>query len=101
MPGSNTTKLTPEEVSQVGRKHDAVATDVTGLQRTLDGNIQTLTTVNSGAMMTKLAQVHQDWNQTTTDIVNQLHTMAQTLTSVAERLRSKDEQGAAGVGLHH
>ena len=99
MAAGNNTKLTPEEVAQVGRKHDAVATDVTGLQRTLDGNIQTLTTVNSGAMMTKLAQVHQDWNQTTTDIINQLHTMAQTLTSVSEQLRSEDERNASGISL--
>ena len=96
---SQPTQLTPSDVTAMANKHTAVADDIAAQQRTLAGHIQTLTTTNTGAMMTKLVAVHGDWNTSTTDIVNNLREMATTLSSVAQNLQSEDEQNAAHVNV--
>ncbi len=96
---SQPTQLTPADVTAMANKHTAVADDIAAQQRTLAGHIQTLTSTNTGAMMTKLVTVHGDWNTSTTDIVNNLRTMATTLTSVAQNLQSEDEQNASHVNV--
>lgn len=93
----NNTKLTPADVSAMATKHRTCADDITSQQRTLTGHINTLTSVNSGRMMQKLIQVHQEWDRLTKDIVTNLTTMATTLDSVAQNLQSEDEAGAAQV----
>ncbi|WP_394617267.1 WXG100 family type VII secretion target [Lentzea sp. JNUCC 0626] len=93
------TRLTPEDVIAMANKHTAVADDISSQQRLLDGNIQNLVSTNQGALMTKLTSVHADWNTSTTDIVTNLRTMATTLQSVAQRLRTEDEQNAQAVNI--
>jgi uncharacterized protein YukE len=97
MAAGNNTKLTPADVSAMAGKHRAVAEEITGQQRTLTGHISTLTSVNSGRMMQRLLEVHQEWDRLTKDIVTNLTTMATTLDSVAQNLQSEDEAGASGV----
>lgn len=91
------TTLTPDQVIEMAKKHTAVADDITSQQRMLDGNIQNLASANSGALITKLVNVHTDWNGSTTKIVENLRTMATTLESVAQQLRTEDEQSANAV----
>jgi WXG100 family type VII secretion target len=97
MAAGNNTKLTPAEVSAMAGKHRTCADDITSQQRTLTSHISTLTTVNSGRMMQRLLEVHQEWNRLTTDIVTNLTTMATTLDSVAKNLQSEDETNASNV----
>ena len=97
MAAGNNTKLTPAEVRAMAGKHRACGEDITSQQRTLTSHISTLTTVNSGRMMQRLLEVHQEWNRLTTDIVTNLTTMATTLDSVAQNLQSEDESNASQV----
>jgi WXG100 family type VII secretion target len=99
MAAGNNTKLTPAEVSSMATKHRNCADDITSQQRTLTGHISTLTSVNSGRMMQRLLEVHQEWDRLTKDIVTNLTTMATTLDSVATNLQSEDESGAAQVSI--
>lgn len=91
------TKLTPQDVIEMSKKHTALADEITSQQSKLNGDIQTLTGSNHGALMTKLTTVHGDWNTSTTGIVNNLREMADTLASVAQRLKDEDEQNASSV----
>ena len=95
-PGNNT-KLTPSEVTAMAGRHRTCADDITSQQRSLTGHISTLTSVNSGRMMQRLLEVHQEWDRLTKDIVTNLTTMATTLDSVAQDLRSQDEDNAGTV----
>ena len=99
MAAGNNTKLTPSEVSAMAGRHRTCADDITAQQRSLTGHISTLTSVNSGRMMKRLLEVHQEWDRLTNDIVSNLQTMAKTLDSVSESLRSEDEAGASTVSL--
>ncbi|GAA3440162.1 WXG100 family type VII secretion target [Kutzneria kofuensis] len=94
----NTTQLTPNDVTDIANKHLNLANEITSDQRTLSSNIQNMTSVNKGAMMTALTPVYEDWNAKMTDIVQQLHTMATNLRTVANDLQAHDESNAAGVG---
>lgn len=91
------TKLTPQDVIDMSKKHTALADEIANQQNKLNGDIQTLTSSNHGALMTKLSTVHGEWNTSTTGIVNNLREMASTLASVAQRLKDEDEQNASGV----
>lgn len=95
MAAGNNTKLTPAAVSAMASKHRSCADDITSQQRTLTGHISTLTSVNSGRMMQRLLEVHQEWNRLTADIVGNLTQMATTLDSVAQNLQSEDESNAS------
>lgn len=97
MASGNDTKLTPAVVRAMATKHRACADDITGKQRVLAGNITTLTTVNSGRMMQRLVEVHQEWDRLTKDIVTNLTTMATTLDSAAQNLQAEDERNASGL----
>lgn len=97
MAAGNNTKLTPSEVSAMAGRHRTCADDITNQQRSLTGHISTLTSVNSGRMMQRLLEVHQEWDRLTRDIVTNLTTMATTLDSVAQDLRTQDEDNASGV----
>ncbi|MFD8500448.1 WXG100 family type VII secretion target [Amycolatopsis sp. NPDC059657] len=94
---SDQTTLTPADVSAMAKRHTSTAESISNQQKTLDGNIQTLTSINKGAMMTKLTSVHTDWNTNTTKIVDTLREMATTLDSVAQRLQSQDEESSSGL----
>lgn len=89
---AGTTQLTPADVTAMANKHTALADDITAQQKTLAGHVQTLVTVNQGAMMTKLTSVHADWDNSTAQIVNNLRDMANTLNSVAQNLQAQDQE---------
>jgi WXG100 family type VII secretion target len=89
------TKLTPAEVSAMAGRHRTCADDITTQQRGLTTQISTLTSVNSGRMMQRLHEVHEEWNRLTTDIVSNLTQMATTLDSAAQNLQREDEQNAS------
>jgi uncharacterized protein YukE len=78
-------------------RHRTCADDITGQQRDLTNHIGSLTSHNSGRMMQRLVEVHQEWNRLTTDIVSNLTTMATTLDGVAKDLQSEDESNASQV----
>ncbi|MEO6089903.1 MAG: WXG100 family type VII secretion target [Umezawaea sp.] len=98
MAGNNTT-LTPAQVSAMAGRHRTCADDITSQQRTLTTQISTLTTVNSGRMMQRLQEVHQEWDRLTTDIVSNLTQMATTLDSAAQNLQSEDEANASSINF--
>jgi hypothetical protein len=81
----------------MAQKHNQVADNITSQQKTLSANIQNLTTVNQGAMMTKLVSVHDAWDGDTTQIVTSLHDMANTLESVAQQLEAQDQENDVTV----
>lgn len=95
MPGSNTTRFTPEQVRSIASNHDKVAAEIEGQQTTLRGNINTMAGANKGAMIDRLVIVHERWDKTTKDIVLNLRDMARTLRSVAEALQQEDQQNAS------
>ncbi|EWM19087.1 WXG100 family type VII secretion target [Kutzneria sp. 744] len=96
---ASNTKLTPDEVRSIAQKHNALADEVTSDQSRLRSTISQLTSVNKGQMMTKLIAVHQDWDKAMSDVVSNLHTMANTLSSAASDLQSHDESNASSVSL--
>lgn len=97
MAGGNNTKLTPAEVSATAGRHRTVADDITSQQRDLSNHISTLTTTNQGQMMRRLVDVHEEWNRLTTNIVENLQTMARTLDSAAQNLQSRDESNTVSM----
>jgi WXG100 family type VII secretion target len=88
------TLLTPEQVRQVANQHKQQAEQITSEQTRLRGNISTLTSVNTGAMINKLITVHEEWDSKTRQIVQNLTEMATTLNNAADRLQAQDEAGS-------
>ncbi|MFC3895275.1 WXG100 family type VII secretion target [Lentzea rhizosphaerae] len=88
------TRLTPQQVIEIANKHSQEAERITSEQRTLQNNINTLTSINSGAMIQKLITVHQEWDAKTKEIVSTLNEMATTLSRAANTLQSTDEAGS-------
>jgi WXG100 family type VII secretion target len=88
------TRLTPQQVIEIANKHSQEADRITTEQRTLANNINTLTSINSGAMIQKLITVHQEWDSKTKEIVSTLNEMATTLSRAANTLQSTDEAGS-------
>ena len=88
------TRLTPQQVIEIANKHSQEADRITTEQQTLQSNINTLTSINSGAMIQKLITVHQEWDAKTKEIVSTLNEMATTLSRAANTLQSTDEAGS-------
>ncbi|KJK42619.1 hypothetical protein UK23_36275 [Lentzea aerocolonigenes] len=88
------TRLTPTQVIEIANKHSQEADRITTEQTTLQNNINTLTSINSGAMIQKLITVHQEWDSKTKEIVSTLNEMAQTLSRAAHTLQTTDESAS-------
>jgi WXG100 family type VII secretion target len=95
----NNTQLTPNDVRDIANKHRDLANEITSDVKTLGTNIQNMTSVNKGAMMTRLTPVYEEWSKDISDVVQQLETMAQNLRTVADDLEQHDQTNASGLSL--
>jgi uncharacterized protein YukE len=101
---TSNTRLTPAEVNNIAQQHDNVADAIVRQQGLLDQNVNNLVAQNSGALITTLNNVHQNWDSTVTDIVTQLRNMAQDMRTAATQLQSEDtanSQVVAKAGAFH
>jgi WXG100 family type VII secretion target len=89
------TNLTVSDLEAKANQHEQTAESVKAEQKKLAADIQALVGPNQGDMMVALQNLHQQWQEQMTRVVNDLLSMAQTLRDGARKLQQGDVDNGA------
>ncbi|MCI2417475.1 WXG100 family type VII secretion target [Saccharopolyspora sp. K220] len=89
------TNLTVSDLETKANQHEQTAESVKAEQKKLAADIQALVGPNQGDMMVALQNLHQQWQEQMTRVVNDLLSMAQTLREGARKLQQGDVDNGA------
>lgn len=89
------TQIDQQTFNTVVGQHQQVQDYIKNQQSTLREEITNLQSTNSGNLISSLVTVHQNWDDSMTDIVNQLGNMIEAMQSTASGLQNQDAQNHA------
>lgn len=91
------TKGTPAEIHAAANRHRASADMFRQDNQSVQSEVDGLTAINRGDLMTKLDQLQNDWSDSVKNVTTLLSEMADYLDKVANEIESQDATGGSGL----
>jgi uncharacterized protein YukE len=91
------TKGVINDIHSNAERHRSTADSFRQDNRSVQGEVDGLTAINRGDLMTKLDQLQNEWSQSVTSVCGKLDEMANYLDTVANQLQQQDSDSGGGL----
>lgn len=91
------TKGLINEIHQNANRHRQASDSFRQSNRSVQAEVDGLTAINRGDLMTKLDQLQNEWSESVESVCRKLDDMANYMDTVANKLQQEDSDGGGGL----